>query len=85
MFGLDPNKLLKECFQHRYASVFMLDQLLLELNGFRFKENTLTDFLDEWHIRDYHALGYSVVRVPVLPPEERLAFVIEELTELGYL
>lgn len=84
-FGLDPNKFLKECFQHRYASVFMLDQLPLQLNGFRFEENTLTDFLDGWHMRDYHALGYSVVRVPVLPPEERLAFVLEELTELGNL
>jgi len=85
VFGLDPNKFLKECFQYRYASVFILDQLQLQLNGFRFEENAITSFLDEWHMRDYHALGYTVVRVPALPPEERLAFVLEELTEQGFL
>lgn len=84
-FGLDPNQFLKECFRHRYASVFMLDQLPLQLDGFRFEENTLTSFLNEWHMRDYHALGYTVVKVPVQPPEERLAFVLEKLTEQGFL
>jgi len=85
VFGLDPNKFLKECFQHRYASVFMLDLLPLQLDGFRFEEIALMDFLDEWHMRDYLALGYAVVRVPVLPAKERLAFVLEELTEQGFL
>jgi predicted ATPase len=33
--------------------------------------------------RDYSALGYNIVRVPVLPPEERLAFVLERLSEQG--
>ncbi len=83
VFGLNPNEILPECFYHRYATVFILDQLPLELNGFRFDGAAHTDFLDEWHTRDYSALGYHVVRVPVLPPEERLTFVLERLSGPG--
>ena len=80
VFGLNPNEILPECFHHRYASVFILDPLPLKLNGLRFEDATHAGFLDEWHTRDYSALGYSVVRVPVLRPEERLAFVLDRLS-----
>jgi predicted ATPase len=83
VFGMNPNEILRECLRHRYASVFILDQLPLQLSGLRFKGDTQTTFLDEWHTRDYSALGYSIVRVPVLPPEERLVFVLERLSERG--
>ena len=85
VFGLNPNEILLECFHHRYASVFILDRLPLQLNGLRFEDDAYTDFLDEWIARDYNALGYSVVRVSVLAPEERLAFVLERLSEQGLI
>jgi predicted ATPase len=85
VFGLNPNEFLRECFHYRYASVFMLDGLPLQLDGLRYKDDALQSFTDEWHTRDYRALGYSVVRVPVLPPEERLAFVLEVLSEQGLM
>jgi predicted ATPase len=85
VFGLNPNEILLECFHHRYASVFILDRLPLQLNGLRFEDDAYTGFLDEWHTRDYSALGYSVVRVPVLALEERLAFVLERLSEQGLI
>ncbi len=82
--GLNPNDHLAECFHYRYASVFVLDQLPFDHDGTRMKEDAdIADYLDEWHARDYRALGYPVVRVPVLPPEERLAFVLERLSEQG--
>lgn len=83
VFGLDPNEFLKECFQHRYASVFMLDRLPLQLDGLRYKDDALQDFTEDWHTRDYIALGYRIVRVPVLPPEERLGFILDMLSERG--
>lgn len=83
VFGLDPNEILGECFHHRYASIFILDLLPLHLDGLRFEDDTHINFLDEWHNRDYRALGYNVVRVPVLALEERLAFVLEKLAEQG--
>jgi predicted ATPase len=85
VFGLDPNEILPECFHHRYALVFILDQLPLHQNGYRFENDSYADFLGKWHTRDYRALGYDVVRVPVLPPEERLAFVLERLSTEGML
>jgi predicted ATPase len=85
VFGLDPNEFLLECFQHRYASVFFLDPLPLDRNGFRYEDETMIAFLDKWHPRDYAALGYEVVRIPVIPPGERLAFLLENLASRGYL
>lgn len=77
VFGLDPNDILRDCFQHRYASVFILERFPYHLDGVRIEDEVLPRFIDEWHSRDFQSLGYQVVRVPVLPPEERLDFVLE--------
>jgi predicted ATPase len=84
--GLNPNEILAECFHHRYASVFMLDPLPFQPDDQRVEEiATIAGYLDELHARDYSALGYRVVRVPVLPPEERVVFVIEWISEQGLI
>ena len=85
IFGLNPNEILPDCFHHRYASVFVLDRLPLKLNGFRFDDDAFIGFLDEWIDRDHRALGYDVVRVPLLPPEERVVFILEMLIEQGLM
>jgi predicted ATPase len=83
--GLNPNEILPDCFQHRYASVLMLDPLPFQGNGVRDDDASKVGYLDEWLARDYRALGYRVVRVPVLSPQERLAFVLERLSEQGLI
>jgi predicted ATPase len=83
--GLNPNQILAECFHHRYASVFVLDRLPVQQDGVRTEDDASAGLLDEWLARDYNALGYSVVRVPVLSPEERLAFVLDRLSEEGLI
>ena len=85
LFGMNPNELLARCFRYRYASVFVLDQLPLQLDGARIDDEAYTDLLDEWLVRDYGALGYHVVRVPVMSPDERLAFVLKKLAGQGLL
>jgi predicted ATPase len=85
IFGLSPNELLPECFHHRYASVFILDRLPFQEDRARIEDDNYTVLLDEALVRDYSALGYDVVRVPVLPPQERLAFVLERLSEQGLI
>ena len=84
-FELDPNQILLECFHNRYASVFILDRLPTQLDGLRFEDDTLPALLEAWQPRDYRALGYRVVRVPVLSPEARQAFVLESLNQQGLL
>jgi predicted ATPase len=74
-----------KCFHHRYASVFVLDRLSFQHDGLREEVDVSASFLDEWLARDYGALGYDVVRVPVLPPQERIAFVLETLSEHGLI
>ena len=59
--------------------MFLLDALPLDVDDIRFDDTGLVSFLDEWITRDFSALGYDVVRVPVLPPEGRLAFVLDRL------
>jgi predicted ATPase len=83
--GLNPNEILLECFHYRYASVFILDPLPFQENGVRDDDAAKAGYLDEWLARDYSALGYRVVRVPVLSPQERLAFVLERLSEQGLI
>ena len=85
LHGMDPNEFLPQCFYHRYASVFVLDRLPLQLDGARIDDEDYACFLDDWLARDYSALGYDVVRVAVLPPEERMAYVIEIVSRLGRL
>jgi predicted ATPase len=79
--GLNPNGLLPKCFYHRYASVFILDPLPYEKNGVRDYDAAAVDYLDKLIDQDYRALGYNVLRVPVLGPKERLAFVLERLSD----
>ena len=85
VYGLNPNEILAECFRHRYASVFVLDRLPIQRDGLRLEDEALAAFLDDWIPRDYNALGYRVERVPVLSPEERIASVLERLSEQGLI
>jgi predicted ATPase len=65
--------------------VFILDPLPFQKNGVRDYDSAVVEYLDEWLSRDYSALGYRVVRIPVLEPQERIAFVLERLSEQGLI
>ena len=43
--GLNPNEYLAGCFHHRYASVFVLDQLPIQRDGLRSKDEGLAAFI----------------------------------------
>jgi predicted ATPase len=79
--GMNPNKILPDCFEHRYASVFILNRLSYQQNGIRGGDDISAAYFDSWMERDYHALRYDIVRVPVLPPDERLTFILNRLSD----
>ena len=79
--GMNPNEILPDCFQHHYASVFMLDRFPYQRDGVRTADDETAAYFEAWTYRDYSALGYNVIRVPVLPPEERLAFVLDRFSK----
>ncbi len=85
VFGLNPNDILPGCFHNHYASVFILDRLPHRLDGLRFEDEKISGFLDQWIALDYDALGYDPVRIPALPPEKRLTFLLESLSERGLM
>ena len=81
--GMDPNIALHDCLQNRYASVFKLDRLPYIKDDVRAGDDNYADYFDTWISRDYSALGYKVISVPVLTPDERLDFILERLAEKG--
>jgi predicted ATPase len=82
VFGMNPNEILPECFHHRYENVFILDRLTLQRNKTLGPEDNLTsEFLNDWLFRDYSKIGYNVMRVPVLSPQERMAFILNTISE----
>jgi len=81
----NPNAILAERFHHRYASVFVLDRFPFQQDGVRFEDDATAGLIDEWLPRDYSALGYRVVRVPVLPVKDRRTFILESLSEQGLM
>jgi predicted ATPase/trans-aconitate methyltransferase len=84
VFGYDPNGILPECFHYRYASVFILDPLP-NLRNIKLgpEDEKSAVFFDEWHMRDYKSVGYDVIRVPVLPIDDRVEFILENLSLKG--
>ena len=83
--GLDPNEYLAGCFTYRYASVFILEALPLHQDGVRYHDVATADLIEAWLLRDYTALAYQLVRVPVMPVEERAAFILDRLSEQGLI
>jgi predicted ATPase len=83
--GMNPNEILRDCFQHQYASVFILDRLPYQQDGIRGGDDISATYFDLWMERDYTALGYKIERVPVLLPDERLQYILDKLSEIGQL
>ncbi len=81
--GLNPNELLDDCFHHKYKSVFILQRLPFQQDGVRYENDKIAEFHQSWLLKDYHALGYKPILVPLLSPEERLRFILEKLSEQG--
>ena len=63
----------------------LLNRLPYQKDGIRVADDDTAAYLESWTLRDYDALGYKVIRVPVLSPEERLELVLERLTEQGLI
>ena len=83
--GMNPNDLLHDCFYHQYRSVFILERLPFQQDGVRYEDDECAEFHQFWLLKDYRALGYDPIFVPILTPEERLTFVFKKLTEFNLI
>ena len=79
--SLDPNEILTVCGHWRYACVFHFDPLPLVQDHARIEDEDTANAIDTWLERDYRALGYQPVRVPVMPVANRVALIVEHLNK----
>jgi len=86
VFGNEvPAPLVKATHTRRYETVFLLDQLPnYATDKERREDPVLAKRIHEAIGDAYRGLGYEVVRVPVLPPQERAEFIIAQVNERRY-
>lgn len=71
--------LVAKCRRHKYHRVFILDRLPL-INDYARLENEAEQIrIHKLIIEVYEHLGNPVVFVPVLPPEERVDFILKHI------
>lgn len=64
---------------HRYKKIFVLDPLPFVDDGFRSNNLARREKLNEAFESAYKSLSYDVVRLPVLPIDDRLELVLKEI------
>lgn len=79
-FGNLPPEGLADLGRGRYEKVFLLDQL----PNYQNDESRLEDFEEAGRIHQaledaYVRFGYDIVKVPVLPPDERVEYILAQI------
>ncbi len=77
--GLDPAEPLHLSCEFRYRNIFLFERFRFQRDGVRSEDDAEATALDRLLGEAYESLGYRVVRVPVLPPRERLDFILSRL------
>ncbi|MDY6952084.1 MAG: ATP-binding protein [Thermodesulfobacteriota bacterium] len=77
--GLNAKEAASKSPRNRYKKVFLLDRLPYLKDDARIEDQEEAASLDQSLEASYSALGYEVIRIEVMPVEERLRRVIEEI------
>ncbi len=79
-YKMPVSKLLEEFGHNRYDKVFLLDPLpSYTQDESRFEDRETALAIHDAIKEGYEEYGYSIITVPVLPPEERVHFVIDNI------
>lgn len=66
--------------KNQYDRIFLLEQLPVYQNDANRKEDKVSaDLIHKAIIDSYIKFGYKLINVPVLPPNERVDFIISKL------
>ncbi|MFZ1984491.1 MAG: ATP-binding protein [Desulfatitalea sp.] len=74
--GLDPAEPLIHCRTVQYKSIFLLERLVFEHDGVRSENEESAARLEYLLADSYAALGYAIVRVPIMSIAQRTDFVL---------
>jgi len=77
--GLDGMEATAISYLFRYRAVFIFDRLPIIKDDVRTESEILADKIDKMLEENYRAVGYTPVRVPVMPVPARANFILEQL------
>lgn len=77
--GIDPHEAMEASKKFRYKNVFIFDRLPFEADGVRVDNDQIAAELDRMLENDYRLMGYEPTRVPVMPVESRVKFILGAL------
>lgn len=77
--GLDPRVAIEKSPRNRYKKVFLLDRLPYQMDPARIEDTQTVVRLDKRLEQSYKELGYEVKRVRVMPIDERVKVVLQEI------
>ena len=82
LYQLDEAVVRDKLHRFIYKAVFYLDPLPLVKDDIRKEDEATAKEIGELIQQGYTELGYSLIHVPVLPIQERLAFILDKLSEV---
>lgn len=77
--GLDTKGVIEKSPRHRYKKVLVLDRLPYAKDQARIEDRETAARLDRELEASYRMLGYEVKRIGVMPVQDRLRFVLQEI------
>jgi predicted ATPase len=77
--GLDLSAPREACMEFHYRHVFIFDRLAVVQDGIRTESDALAHQIDLALEQDYRDLGYTPIRVPVIPIPERADFILQAI------
>ncbi len=75
--GLDTREPLSHCRKVRYKKIFLFDRLNFERDAVRSENQALATKIEKTLEKSYRDLGYSVIRIPVVPITQRIELVLK--------
>jgi predicted ATPase len=81
--GLDGIEALATSHLFRYRAVFIFDRLPVVKDSIRTESEAIADKIDKMLEEDYRTVGYTPIRVAVMPVAERADFILNCLKPLS--
>ena len=76
---LDPGEPIEKSRTYQYKKIFLFERLLFEKDQVRSENENMAAKLEMLLMESYRMLGYSPVRVPLLPVGERVDFILKRI------
>ncbi len=77
--NLDDTEVTSKSYIYKYDKIFFFERLPLEEDGLRREDEEIAKEMERLHIEDYKAIGYNLIHVPVMPIQDRVEFILDNI------